>query len=127
MWSVDADGLVMTGPSVESAAGTVYVGSHDSNCYALAMESGDERWRSATVDAQIGRPTVIAEHVIVGRTTATATLSRSRQASRRWRVAGVGRVTGTPLVHDWAVYFTDRASQGWLHSGDGPTRGCTSQ
>jgi outer membrane protein assembly factor BamB len=122
-WSVDADGLVMTGPSVEPQTGTVYAGSHDSNLYALDLETGEERWRSATDGALIGCPTVTSEHVLVGSYDRHCYAIEKATGRHRWSVEGVGRVTSTPLVHDGAVYFTDRASRGWLQTGEGPTGG----
>ena len=46
--------------------GTLYVGGHDSNVYALDAISGDLLWTFPTADAVWASPLVIKDHLIVG-------------------------------------------------------------
>ncbi|MFB6169641.1 MAG: PQQ-binding-like beta-propeller repeat protein [Haloarculaceae archaeon] len=112
-WSFAADGKVMSGPGI--AANTVYVGSHDTVLYALALDTGEERWRFDTDGWLIGCPAVTPDHVLVGSYDGhlyCVTRERGSQAGGEevWRADATGWVTSTPLVHDGAVYYTDRAT-----------------
>lgn len=122
-WAVETGGSVMSGPAVEGGTDTVYVGSHDSNLYALDAASGEERWRFDTGGMLIGCPTVTAETVLFGSHDGHCYAVEKATGEERWRVAGVGEVSSTPIVADGAVYFTDRASSGYLDAGDGKTGG----
>ena len=113
-WTKQTGALVMSGPSVEPATGTVYVGSKDETLYALDAASGDETWRFDADGAIIGCPTVTSEHVLVGAYDETLHVVPKADGETVWNASGVGRVTSTPLVHERAVYFTDRASDAYL-------------
>jgi len=113
-WAVESGGLVMSGPSVEPATDTVYVGSHDTRLYALEMATGDERWTHDTGGAVLGCPTVTSEHVLVGSTDESVCAVEKASGEQQWAVRTAGDATSTPLVHDGAVYFTDRASSSYL-------------
>jgi len=56
--------MVRSSPVV--ADGTVLVGSHDFNIYAVDAESGKERWRFDTGDWVFSSPTVVDNRVYVG-------------------------------------------------------------
>jgi len=122
-WSAGTRGLVMSGPSVEPATGTVYVGSKDGSLYALSTDSGKARWQYDADGAIVGCPTVTSEHVLVGAYGETLHVVSKADGDQVWSASGVGRVTSTPLVHDRAVYFTDRASEAYLEDGSGESGG----
>ena len=126
-WSFRTGDLVMSGPSIEPATDTVYVGSHDSTLYALDADSGEEAWAYDTGGSLIGCPTVTSEHVLVGSYDHRLHAVEKGSGDGVWAVDGVGVVTSTPLVTDDAVYFTDRASDGYLDAqgtdGDGGSDG----
>lgn len=123
VWSVPVDGMVMSGPAIETATATVYVGSHDANLYALDLATGEERWRFDANGRIIGCPTVTAEHVLVGSYDRRCYAVEKATGEEDWSVEGVGRVSSTPLVADGAVYFTDRASPAYLDDGTGKSGG----
>ncbi|MFW6384973.1 MAG: PQQ-binding-like beta-propeller repeat protein [Halodesulfurarchaeum sp.] len=123
MWSLERPDMVMSGPSIESATDTVYVGCHDSKLYALDRTTGDERWEFDTGGAIIGCPTVTSDHVLVGSYDGHCYAVEKATGEGVWQVQGVGLVTSTPLVADGAVYFTDRASSTYLDDGTGRTGG----
>ncbi|GAB6861058.1 PQQ-binding-like beta-propeller repeat protein [Haloplanus litoreus] len=122
-WAAETGDMVMSGPAVEAATGTVYVGSHDSRLHALDAVTGNTRWTFDTDGSIIGCPTVAGDHVLVGSYDRTCYALEKLTGEARWTVDGVGYVTSAPTVVDGAVYFTDRASEAHLDGGDGPTGG----
>jgi outer membrane protein assembly factor BamB len=120
-WAFEADGKVMSGPSVETATDTVYVGSHDGNLYALDRETGTERWAAGSGGAVTGCPTVTAEHVLFGSYDRRLHAVRKDDGDDAWVIDCDGVVTATPLVTDGAVYVAERATDEYLESGDGET------
>lgn len=109
IWSFQADGKVMSGPGIDPERGTVYIGSHDGRLYALDFETGAAEWSFTTDGTILGCPTITAETVLVG-SYDRHLYAVTRQGAERWRVPATGWVTSTPVAHDEAVYFTDRAS-----------------
>jgi len=122
-WAVETDGMVMSGPAVEAATDTVYIGSHDSRLRALDAATGNTRWTFDTGGRIVGCPTVAGDHVLVGSYDRTCYALEKLTGAERWAVDGVGYVTSAPTVVDGAVYFTDRASEAFLDGGDGETGG----
>ncbi|AXG08879.1 outer membrane protein assembly factor BamB family protein [Haloplanus rubicundus] len=122
-WAVETGGMVMSGPAVEAATDTVYVGGHDSRLRALDAATGDARWTFDTDGWITGCPTVAGDAVLVGSYDRRCYALEKRTGEERWAVEGVGDVTSAPTVLDGAVYFTDRASAAHLDGGDGPTGG----
>jgi outer membrane protein assembly factor BamB len=122
-WAVETGDMVMSGPAVEAATDTVYVGGHDSRLRALDTATGDARWTFDTGGWLIGCPTVAGDHVLVGSYDRTCYALEKRTGAEYWTVDGVGDVTSAPTVLDGAVYFTDRASESHLDGGGGPTGG----
>ena len=50
----------------EDDGGTLYVGGHDNNVYALNASTGDLRWTFRTANAVWASPLVVKDHLIVG-------------------------------------------------------------
>ena len=109
-WSFEADGKVMSGPGIDDDRRTVYVGSHDGSLYALDVETGEPRWSFETDGLLIGCPAVTRDDVLVGSYDGRCYCVEKATGEERWRAEASGWVTSTPLVHDGAVYFTDRAT-----------------
>jgi len=108
----------MSGPSVEPSTGTVYVGSHDSNLYALDAPTGESKWTVDTGGRVLGCPVVTSDHVLAGSYDRHLYAVEKESGEERWRVETGGWVTSTPLVTDDAVYVTSRASEEYLGEGD---------
>jgi len=113
-WAFEPDGLVMSGPSIETATDTLYVGCHDSHLYALDVADGSEQWRFDTRGSLIGCPTVTSEHVLVGSHDHHFYAVEKATGEEVWSIETVGDASSTPLVTDDGVYVTDRASEAYL-------------
>jgi len=118
-WTFEPDRDVMTGPSIEPETGKMYVGSHDTRLYALALDTGEELWSFDTDGYLIGCPTVTSERVLIGSWDQHLYAVDKETGDGVWDVEGVGHVTSAPLVHEGAVYFTDRASQEYVDVNHG--------
>ena len=102
-------GGVMCAPAVHD--GTVYVGSHDSNAYAIDLATGEELWSTPTDGWITGSVTATNEHVLVGSyDTRLYALDRA-DGSVTWSVEGRGDVSSAPLVADGAIYYAERAPE----------------
>lgn len=109
-WSFEAGNMVMAGPGIDRASDTVFVGSHDDHLHAIDATTGEERWSFETGGWLLGCPAVTPEHVLVGSYDRHCYCLAKDTGEERWRAEATGWVTSTPLVHDGAVYFTDRAT-----------------
>ena len=102
-------GGVMCAPAVHD--GTVYVGSHDTNAYAIDLATGEELWSTPTDGWITGSVTATNEHVLVGSyDTRLYALDRA-DGSVTWSVEGRGDVSSAPLVADGAIYYAERAPE----------------
>ncbi len=64
VWTFSTDGWVDSSPAV--ADSTVYVGSFDSNVYALDADDGDEQWQFETDDRVLSSPAVADGTIYIG-------------------------------------------------------------
>lgn len=109
-WSFEADDKVMAGPAVDPRSDTVYVGSHDRHLHAIDAATGEERWSFETGGWLIGCPTVTRDHVLVASYDSNVYALDWETGRKAWRVPNVGWVTSTPIAHDGAVYYAERAT-----------------
>ncbi|WP_096394386.1 PQQ-binding-like beta-propeller repeat protein [Halorubrum trapanicum] len=103
-------GGVMCAPAVHD--GTVYVGSHDGNAYAIDLATGEAEWSTPTGGWITGSVTATDEHVLVGSYDAHLYALDREDGSVTWAVEGRGEVTSAPLVADDAIYYAERAPEG---------------
>ncbi|WP_247729852.1 PQQ-binding-like beta-propeller repeat protein [Halovivax limisalsi] len=108
-WHLETGGLSMTGPGVDPVRHLVFAGSHDGNCYALDADDGDIEWQYQTGRPLTGSITVCADTVVFGSKDQTLYAVDSDTGDERWHVDHDGVVTSTPLVHDGAIYYAERA------------------
>ena len=101
---------VMCAPAVRD--GTVYVGSHDGNAYAIDLATGEEEWSTPTDGWITGSVTATNGHVLVGSYDAHLYALDREDGSVTWAVEGRGDATSAPLVADGAVYYAERAPEG---------------
>ena len=102
-------GGVMCAPAVHD--GTVYVGSHDTNVYAIDLATGEELWSTPTDGWITGNVTVTNGHVLVGSYDEHLYALDRGDGSVTWAVEGNGEVTSAPFVTDDGVYYTERAPE----------------
>lgn len=103
--------MVMSGAAIDTDTETVHIGSHDQNCYALDAVTGEEVWRFETGGWITGCPTVTAKYVLVGSYDGTLYALAKESSTEVWRMENGGWITCEPLVHDGAVYYTERATE----------------
>ena len=108
-------GGVMCAPAVHD--GTAYVGSHDTNAYAIDLATGEELWSTDTGGLITGSVTATNGHVLVGSYDANLYALDRADGSVTWTVEGKGDVTSAPLVADGAIYYAERAPEGSDEAG----------
>jgi len=108
--SVPGDtGGVMCAPAVHD--GEVYVGSHDSNAYAIDLQTGEKLWSTATGGWITGSAVATNDHVLVGSYDAKLYALDRDDGSVTWTAEGRGDVTSAPIVTDDGIYYAERAPQ----------------
>jgi outer membrane protein assembly factor BamB len=102
----------MSGPAIDRGTGTVYIGSHDANLYALDFATGDLKWQVDTGGFVIGCPTVTAQQVLVGSYAEEGYLTAYNKTTgdQLWRVTHDGWITSTPRVTSEGIYYMERAT-----------------
>ena len=102
-------GGVMCAPAVHD--GEVYVGSHDSNAYAIDLETGEELWSTQTGGWITGSAVATNDHVLVGSYDAKLYALDRDDGSVTWTAEGRGDVTSAPFVTDDGIYYAERAPE----------------
>jgi outer membrane protein assembly factor BamB len=111
VWEHGTDDKVMSGVAVHPGEGLAVTGGHDGTLRALDVASGDEVWTVDTGGSIVGSPTIAGDTALVGSYDSALYAVDVPSGRRRWRFAEPsGIVTASPLVHDGAVYFADRAT-----------------
>ncbi|EMA61500.1 outer membrane protein assembly factor BamB family protein [Halorubrum lipolyticum] len=108
-------GGVMCAPAVHD--GEVYVGSHDSNAYAIDLETGEKLWSTPTGGWITGSAVATNDHVLVGSYDAKLYALDRDDGSVTWTAEGRGDVTSAPFVTDDAIYYAERAPEGSDEAG----------
>jgi len=80
--------------------GEVYVGSHDSNAYAIDLQTGEKLWSTATGGWITGSAVATNDHVLVGSYDAKLYALDRDDGSVTWTAEGRGDVTSAPIVTD---------------------------
>jgi outer membrane protein assembly factor BamB len=87
------------------ADGTVYVGSYDSNVYALSATDGNEQWRYQTDGEIWSAPAVIDDTVYVGSEDSYLYALSRDTGNKCWRFETDGDVNCAPTVSNGVVYI----------------------
>jgi len=102
-------GGVMCAPAVHD--GEVYVGSHDTNAYAIDLETGEKLWATPTGGWITGNAIATKDHVLVGSYDRNLYALDRDDGSVAWTVEGRGEVTSAPTVTDDGIYYAERAPE----------------
>ena len=96
-WKVRTGGRVMSSPVV--AGGTLYVGSNDSNLYAIDAESGTQKWKFKTASRVTSSPAVAKGTVYFGSWDGNFYAVDSATGQQKWKfkTGGERRYTATHL------------------------------
>jgi eukaryotic-like serine/threonine-protein kinase len=96
-WKFRTGGRVMSSPVV--VAGTLYVGSNDSNLYAIDAESGTEKWKFKTASRVTSSPAVAKGTVYFGSWDGNFYAVDSATGQQKWKfkTGGERRYTATHL------------------------------
>ncbi|MDY6779160.1 MAG: PQQ-binding-like beta-propeller repeat protein, partial [Halobacteria archaeon] len=95
-WSYKTDYWVTSSPTVVD--GTVYVGSADSNVYALDASTGNKTWNFTAGDNVYDAPAVVDGTVYVGSSDSKVYALDASDGSRRWSYETGGDVISSPTA-----------------------------
>ena len=101
-WRFATGDDVFSSPAVVD--GVVYIGSNDTNVYALNAATGTEQWRFATGGFVIPSPAVVDGVVYVGSWDNNLYALDAATGTERWRFATGDDVYSSPAVVDGVVY-----------------------
>ena len=101
-WAFETGDSVWSSPTVVN--GTVYVGSHDANLYAVDAGSGSEQWRFETGDLVRSSPIVVDGTVYVGSADNDLYAVGASEGREQWRFGTVGEVLSSPTLASGTVY-----------------------
>jgi outer membrane protein assembly factor BamB/tRNA A-37 threonylcarbamoyl transferase component Bud32 len=101
VWSFRAEDELRSSPCI--ANGMVYVGSYDSNLYAIDAQRGDFRWKFATTAGIASSPTTWQDLVFVGSEDGLLYALDSRRGSQRWNFRTGKAIRSSPKVEDRVV------------------------
>ncbi len=95
-WKFKTEGPVLSSPVMVD--GTVYVGSHDGNLYALSAQTGEKKWAFPTNGPVVSSPTVYDGVVYFGSMDASLYAVDATNGEQLWRVRG----RAARNAHKWA-------------------------
>jgi outer membrane protein assembly factor BamB len=97
-WTFDAHGIVASSPSI-AADGTIYVGSHDKNFYALAPD-GKLKWKFATDGAIDAAPSIAADGTVYFSSTDGYLYALAPDGTQRWRLQTKSYTAATAVLDE---------------------------
>jgi eukaryotic-like serine/threonine-protein kinase len=102
VWRFACEDEVRSSPHVRD--GLLYVGSYDTNLYALDAASGEFRWKRATLGGVSSSPATWGELVIVGSEDGQVYAFESRKGGQKWTFRTGRAVRSSPRVEDRIIY-----------------------
>ena len=102
IWTFDTNNQVMSSPTV--VGGTVYIGSNDSNLYALDAETGEREWAFQTGAVVESSPMVVGDVVYVGSNDSNLYALDAETGTQGWVTRTDGKVGSSPTVAGDTVY-----------------------
>jgi len=102
MWNYTTADIVFSSPAISN--GVVYVGSYDSNVYALNATTGATVWNYATGSSVYSSPTVANGTVYVGSDDNNVYALNATTGAKLWNYTTGGGVDSSPAVVNGVVY-----------------------
>ncbi|MBC8159837.1 MAG: PQQ-binding-like beta-propeller repeat protein [Roseiflexaceae bacterium] len=101
IWKFKAEDEVRSSPCVGN--GMVYVGSYDTNLYALDAKRGEFRWKYATEGGISSSPALWQDLVIVGSEDGVVYALDARRGGQRWTLRTGKAVRSSPKLEDRVI------------------------
>ena len=123
-WTYDTGWTVWGSPAISPDGATVYIGSQDSNLYAIKTLDGSVRWRYDTGGGSRSSPAISADGAtvyvgsidIVGSSSKTMHAIKTTDGSARWTYITGGGVYSSPAISaDGATVYVG-SDEGKLHA-----------
>ena len=102
IWRFACEDEVRSSPHVRD--GMLYIGSYDTNLYAIDAGSGEFRWKRATLGGISSSPTTWSELVIVGSEDGQVYALEARKGTPKWTFRTGRAVRSSPRIEDRIVY-----------------------
>lgn len=102
IWSFKAEDEIRSSPCV--ANGTVFVGSYDTNLYALDAKRGEFRWKHATEGGISSSPAVWQDMVYVGSEDGVLYALDTRRGGQRWAFRTGKPIRSSPRIDDRVIF-----------------------
>ncbi|WP_026369275.1 PQQ-binding-like beta-propeller repeat protein [Kallotenue papyrolyticum] len=102
VWRFACEEEVRSSPHVRN--GLLYIGSYDTNLYALDAGSGEFRWKRATLGGISSSPTTWGELVIVGSEDGQVYAFEARKGVQKWAFRTGRAVRSSPRIEDRIIY-----------------------
>lgn len=103
VWRFACEDEVRSSPHVRD--GMVYVGSYDTNLYALDAMSGEFRWKRATLGGVSSSPATWSDLVIVGSEDGQVYALDARKGNVKWTFRTGRAVRSSPRIEDRIIYI----------------------
>lgn len=102
VWRFACEDEVRSSPHVRD--GMLYIGSYDTNLYAIDAASGEFRWKRATLGGISSSPTTWNELVIVGSEDGQVYALEARKGLPKWTFRTGRAVRSSPRIEDRIIY-----------------------
>ena len=102
VWRFACEDEVRSSPHVRD--NTLYVGSYDTNLYAIDAGSGEFRWKRATLGGISSSPTTWGDLVIIGSEDGQVYALDTRKGTPKWTFRTGRAVRSSPRIEDRIVY-----------------------
>ena len=106
MWNYTTADIVFSSPAVSN--GVVYVGSYDSNVYALNATTGATVWNYTTGGAVLSSPAVVNGVVYIGSSDNNVYALNTTTGAKVWNYTTGSGVESSPAVANGTVYVGSR-------------------
>lgn len=101
-WRFACEDEVRSSPHVRD--GMVFIGSYDTNLYALDALSGEFRWKRATLGGISSSPITWGEFVLIGSEDGQLYALDARKGTPRWTFRTSRAIRSSPRVEDRIIY-----------------------